>query len=145
MAATKAKSGKGTLLRLGDGATPTEGFTTVLEVKSIDGPSETAELEDVTHMESPSDYKEYIPTLLDGGELAFEANLVPGDPEQEILTAALQARARKNARVIVPGGLKRYEFAVVVTRMSRSFPTNASMKLAGTLKITGPVALVANV
>lgn len=66
MAATVGTSGFGTLLKVGDGASPTEAFTAIAEVKSISGPSMSMETIDATHMESPSGYREILPSFRNG-------------------------------------------------------------------------------
>lgn len=143
MAETLARSGKNTLLQMGDGGSP-EAFDTILEVRAVNGPNETAELEDVTHMNSPGNYKEFITTLLEGGDCPFECNFVPGDPAQEVLHTAFKAQLKKNMRLVMPAGDKRYEFTSFLTQLGRAFPHNGAMKLTGTFKLTGELDQVAN-
>lgn len=63
MPATTGKTGLGTVLKLGDGATPTEAFATVANVVSISGGGFTLELVDATHLGSPNYLREWLPSL----------------------------------------------------------------------------------
>lgn len=66
--------------------------TTITEVIDISGPEQKAEKDDVTNQSSPGFYKEWTPTLLDGGDVSFSANFIPGDSVQQGLLTAMQAR-----------------------------------------------------
>jgi hypothetical protein len=67
---------------------PTEAFTTILEVRNIGGPTRSNSFDDVTHMESPGNTTEFIPLLIDGGEVPCEGNYLPGEADQDILETA---------------------------------------------------------
>lgn len=62
MAATTGKTGIGTTLELGDGESP-EGFAIVANVVSIEGGGFTLELVDATHLASPNQLREWLPSL----------------------------------------------------------------------------------
>lgn len=79
---TDAYSSFGTLLKVGDGeASPS--FTTIAEVQDIGGPSFELGTEEVTHHQSPGGWREKIGTLLDGGEITFDVNFLPGNATQD--------------------------------------------------------------
>ena len=63
--------GHGTLLQRGDGGDP-ETFTTVAEVLNISGPSLSRDTIDVTTMDSPDEWIEFIAGLNDVGEITFD-------------------------------------------------------------------------
>ena len=69
---TQAVSSNGTLLKMGDGGSP-EAFTTIAEVLDITGPQLEAGTEEVTNQDSAG-WREYIVTLLSGGEVSFDVN-----------------------------------------------------------------------
>lgn len=68
---------QGTLIQLGDDATPTEGFTTIAEAKSIDGPGFDTDDIDVTTHDGSQGGHEYIAGLKEWGELSFDINFNP--------------------------------------------------------------------
>ena len=57
MAVSVATAGIGTLLQIGDAASP-EVFTTIAEVLDISGPGLVSDLVDVTNMSSPGSFEE---------------------------------------------------------------------------------------
>lgn len=142
MAASKGKSGKGALLKIGDGATPTEVFSTVLEIRNIGGPNISSTFDDITHMESPGNTMESIPLLIDGGELTFEANNILGDAGQAPLQDAFNNQVLHNWEIHYPQFGKKHVFAAYVSRLENNTPHNGAMRLNGGLKITGLVQLV---
>ena len=66
----------GTLLQMGNGATP-EIWTTIAEVTNIGGPSLSQEAVDVTSHSSAGAFREKVGGLLDGGEISLDINFVP--------------------------------------------------------------------
>lgn len=118
--ATSAHSAWGTLLKLGDGATPTEMFTTVAEVKDISGPALVTETEDVTSHDSPSGHIERIATLIDTGEITFDVNLIPADAthnETTGLASVARDKTKHNFRILFPTGSKMISGPAIVTNM----------------------------
>ena len=55
---TEGVVGLGTLLKIGDGASP-ETFTAIAEVKDITGPNMSMEFAEFTHQQSTDGYREY--------------------------------------------------------------------------------------
>ena len=70
---SKAAAAIGIALKKGDAASP-EVFTTIAEVRTIKWDNYKLDTVEVTNMDSPDFYKEYIPTLLDAGELSADVN-----------------------------------------------------------------------
>lgn len=75
MAETQAQIGYGTLLKMGNGASP-QTFTTIAEVVSIDGFGFSASELEVTHMESPGGYLERISGMKDGDTMTVLCNML---------------------------------------------------------------------
>lgn len=99
--ATKAVGGKGTIIFRGDGDSP-EVFTRIAEVKDITGPQLSAEQAEATHQLSPSDYREWLPSFLDGGEVGFNCNFLPNDDGQKVLQTDFENRTARNFRIEFP-------------------------------------------
>ena len=76
-----AISAFGTLLKVGDGG-GTEVFTTIAEVKEISGPSISVDTVELTTHSSSGAWKEYLPTLIDAGEVTFDVNFIPTNATQ---------------------------------------------------------------
>src|SRR4051794_17767416 len=82
---SKAVKAKGCVLKIGDGVTPTEGFTTIAEVTSIKHSGAKFDEVDVTNMESSA--KEFQLAMKDSGNLQFTLNFI-NDATQQSLKAA---------------------------------------------------------
>jgi len=86
MAGTGAIKSHGITIKMGDGATPTENFTAIAELRNVTGPALTkSALEATTHASSA---KEQIPGLKDPGTLTFPVNWIPTDPTHAFSSAA---------------------------------------------------------
>ncbi|WP_447411788.1 phage tail tube protein, partial [Clostridium perfringens] len=72
---------------IADPATPTN-FVDVGEVTSITPPSDTDDMVDATHTQSPNRTREFIAGLTDPGECSFEMNFVPGSPSDILIQDA---------------------------------------------------------
>ena len=70
---------KGSQLKAGDGATPTEVFTLIPEIRQITGPSMSAEQIDVTSHDTPGGFRDKIQGLKDWGTLTCEMLWVPNN------------------------------------------------------------------
>lgn len=141
MSQTVAQSGFGTLFQIDDGA---GAYTTIAEVINVTTPDKQLATVDATHMESPQGFMEDIPTLLSSGEATLDLNFLPGSATQALLDTAQAARRRCLFRVILPGALKRFEFAGFVTKLGRAMPHDDKMTMSVTVKATGPTSLVDN-
>lgn len=142
---TGAISGYGTLLKLGDGGSP-EAFATIAEVGDLKGPKRKAETIEVTSHSSPGGAKEFIPTLLDNGEVTFDVNLIPTDSTHSAATgleSILAARSLRNFRMVLPNVQHTtYAFAAYVTGFEIAAPVGGKLTASLTLKISGAVAQV---
>lgn len=136
--ATSAIMGIGTLLQIGDGGGP-EVFTTVAEVISISGPNETRETLDVTHMNSPNNTREKFLALKDSGSVTFDMNFLGTNTQQNQLKTDMDAGILRNFKIIMPGTVRTFDFAALVTELSREFPVDSQITASVTLEISGPV------
>lgn len=96
---------QGTLLKIGDGGTPTENFAAIAEVKSITGPGLTSDALDVTTHDTSDGFREFIQGLKDGGSLDFDINFVPTIPEHSAasgLLANYMDGGRHNFQMVFP-------------------------------------------
>lgn len=98
---TIAKIANGTLLKIGDGASP-EAFTTVPEVTRLSGPSIRFDLLDVTSHDTVGFFREYIPGLADGDKIAATINWRPSNTIHKNIRIDSYARTSRNFKVVFP-------------------------------------------
>ena len=136
-----AKSGFGTLLKMGDGADP-EVFTTIAEVKDIGGPSYETGTHDVTNQSSPGAVREFISGLIDAGEVTFDVNWMPGNATHDDATGLLAAqldRELKSFRLVWPQFTPNEQcaFEALVTGFETNSPVDDPLSASVTLKVSG--------
>ena len=143
---SSATSGFGTLLKMGDGASP-EVFTTVAEVTNIAGPSLATESIDVTSHDSASNHREHIPSLRDAGELSFSVNYLPGDNTHKQaatgLLGAYQSRTVKNWELVFPdAATTTWSLTGFINGFSPTGPTDDKLSADVSIKMTAAPTLV---
>lgn len=121
-------------------------FTTLSEVRDISGPPQTLEKDEVTNQSSPNFYKEWLATLLDGGEVTFTCNFIPGDATQNSTTGLLswmQGRGIQDWQIVPPSpnAAHTLTFSGYVTKWDSKFPVAKAATLDITLTVTGPVTV----
>lgn len=141
MAATTGTSGFGTLLKAGNGAT-SETFTTIAEVRNIGGPNITLELLEATHMESPTGFREWLPSFKDGGEVPFEVNFLPANSGHKAITTDIANRTRRNFKIVWPNtAATTWSFSGYYTQFQPSAGVGDMLSASITIKITGSVTI----
>ncbi len=136
--ATSAKSSHGTLLQVGDGATPTEVFATIGEVKDISGPETTLNTEDATSHDSAG-WEEFIPTLLASGDVTFDVNYYKATTQTSLRTAQT-TRKKLNFKLVFPlTPSETLAFSGYVTNFTYSAPVTGILTASVTVKVTGAV------
>lgn len=142
--ATGAFSGYQTLLKIGDGG-GTEAFTTIAEVTKIGGPKFKLDTKDVTSHSSTGAWREFIPTLLDAGEVSIDGNFIPTNATQSQTSGLLKDmknRTKRNFQIVLSDtGGTTWSFAAFVTGFEVSAPVDGELSFAATLKITGAPTL----
>lgn len=136
--ASQAVRAMGTLLYIFDdaGANPVK----VTEIVGMDE-NKTREILDVTHMDSPDDYREKLPSLKNAGQISVEAHYVPGDATLEQLDADLESGFKRKFKIVLSaaaGGEVRTFFAFV-TSVSRPYKMDDLHRFNVTLDVTGAV------
>ena len=97
---TKAKSTKNTKMQRGDGATPTEAFTTIGEVTGFSAPSREQGTIVVTNFDSDS-VEKIGDGLADGGAITLPMNFVGPDAQQQGLRADVDSGVTRNFKLIL--------------------------------------------
>lgn len=131
-------------LRIGDGATPTEGFTAVAELLDSGGPSEKTDVIDATHMASPGATREKIAGMLDSGQVTANMHFIGDDASQAALRSARAARQPVNFQLAFGDTGVRAAFAAIVSELNVTTPLDQKITMALTLDITGVVVFEAD-
>jgi hypothetical protein len=138
---TNAVGAIGTLLQIGNGASP-EVFTTVAEITDIGGPKQGIEFIEVTHHGSLSGYREYVPSFKDGGSVSLSLNFLGDELTQGFTTSGLRHdfddRNLRNYQIKFTNHDKA-SFAAYVEHFEPKAGIGAALTATASLKITGPV------
>jgi hypothetical protein len=86
---------KGTQIFYGSTSSPPI-YTLISRQGSITGPGMTVKTQDVTAQDSGSPWRQYVPTLLDGGNITFKMFFIPGDVGQNAFLALFTGRGLNN-------------------------------------------------
>jgi hypothetical protein len=120
-------------------------YTTIAQVRDINGPALTGETDDVTNRDSSGGFREYIGTLKDGGDVTF--NIVY-DPDQTTHSASaaggvvtlLTSGALNNFRVTFSDSTPATAtFAGIVTAFAPTLPLAGAMTADVTIKVSGAI------
>lgn len=140
---TGALAAYGVLLKIGDGGT-SETFTTIAEVRDIEGPSLELEAKEVTSHDSGG-WREYIGTLLTGGEVSFDLNFIPTNATQSYSSGLIEDmvnRTKRNFQIIFPTtSPTTWAFTALVTAFSPSAAVEDELMAEVTLQVTGAPTL----
>lgn len=133
---SQAFPGRGTELQYNIGS----GFTTLAELKKIDFSGSKYDLADVSNMDG-GNFREWLPTLADSGELSFDGNYVPADQSQKDLLNSFNNATLVAWQVVLPGGRGTISFNAYVQELARSIPVDKEASVSGKLKITGKITI----
>lgn len=109
-------------------------FTTIGEQASVTPPGVSVDSIDATHEESPNSYREFIPGLVDGGEVSGEIHYVPaGAAEEQLYSFVGTTQVCRN---VFPSGAYA-EYSAFITGMEPDTPIDDKMVMSMTWKVTG--------
>lgn len=119
------------------GAAGVEVFSNVAEVKSISGPNMQTQIIDVTHMESDNNTREFLPTLIDPGEISFTVNFLPGNTSHSNLKLDQKNRTKRNFKLVFTNSAATtYSFAGYVTSIGITAEIESVLEASITIKLT---------
>lgn len=114
------------------------------EVVDVTFPSDEVDEVEATHLQSPGRRKEFIPGLIDGGEVTITNNYDPGSATDLLLTGAKDAGDTRKVRFVIPdaSGAGTADWNMVVSCFVKKYAPDrmsASDKITTTttLRITG--------
>lgn len=130
----------GTLLKLGDGASP-EVFTTIAGVTNVGGPALGLDTVEVTSHDSTDGWEEFVGGILRSGEVSLDINYDPAGVTHDATTgliADMVARTVRNFELIFPDDVATtWDFAALVTGFEPGAPVDDKLSASVTLKVTG--------
>lgn len=138
------RSAKGTLQKLGNGASP-EVFATIGQVRSISGPTTTATVQDVTTHSTSGNWMEKLATLIDPGSLSFPINYDSADATHQFATgmwADMIALTVRNFKTVFPASMGTLAYAAYIT--GHSFDCPVDNVLAANIELTVYGAITAS-
>ncbi len=134
---SSALTSQGVTIGVGDGASP-EVFTTIAEVKSIDGPGGQANEIDVTDLSSTA--KEFALGLQDEGDITLDINYIPGNTQHAQLRSDRAAGTSRNYRItFTDSPATTWTFAAYVKGFSISNAVDNITGASVTLRVSGSI------
>lgn len=131
----------GSLFQIGDGAVPSEAFTTIPEVVRLNGPGIRKDYEEFTSHDSVGGYREWKPGFKDGDNVTAEINWRPSNVIHKQLREDDEDGTLRNFRIVYPDSsdntVALQGFVTVTARRA-----DAGQKLGSTIqiRITGPLS-----
>ncbi|NBE05930.1 phage tail tube protein [Paragemmobacter ruber] len=139
-AANTPDIGYGTILRVGATLAATTATVAVGRLQSVNPPPYSRDVVDITGMDSPGHTREFIPGLIDRGEVAAEIVWVPGDATDDLIQALLTEREPRVWEVAFPQIAATppvCNFRAFITGWEPGVPMEDKMTASITLKVTG--------
>lgn len=133
------KIGHGSALQLGDGATPTEVFTSIVGVTQISFGSGKVDTIDTTEMLTAGTTRIYDDGLEAPGDVTVKLNIKPGDTTQTSLFTAKAAGGTHNFKVVYPGTVKTRAFAAIIVSIDEDIPDDKLPTYSLKLQVSGPI------
>lgn len=146
---SKAAAGRGSSLQYSTNP-PSVAYQTLAEIKQAAFSGAKYDLEDVSNFQS-SNFKEWLPTLADSGDLSFSGNMIPNDTTESDLIGFFNAATLVQWEVVLPPNAQQgfptslgtFKFAGYVSEISRDIQVAKAMTISGKIKITGAISFTA--
>jgi predicted secreted protein len=132
MAATQAKLALGTIFKMAS--------TAIEEIETIGGPSQKVGTVDVTNMDSPSQYAEYIAGIIEGGEVTLSGNWINSTAQKAVLAALGGASSAWS--ILNPGtqpAAGHWNWNGFVSAFNPEAKHDKQLTFSFTIKVNGPV------
>jgi len=140
MATTSAFVPIGTLLQLGNAASP-EVFATIAEVTGLKLTPSKQDKVDATNMGSPNGFREFIAGLRDASDVDVTANFIPADTQQIAVNTSFTAGAKHNWKIVLPSSLGTFSFAGFVDAVGWNLDFSKQGEVTFKIFTTGQVTL----
>jgi predicted secreted protein len=125
-------------------ATSVVGWVAISEISAIDGPSKTRETIEVTALDSAGGYREYIPSLREGGSVSLTMNFTHAN--YDTLNADFESDTPQNYLISIPDASHTMlEFEGLVTELPIAISVGDKISSNVTIKVTGKVYIFGGV
>lgn len=118
------------------------GYLLLAEIKDLSFTGAKYDLADTTNFES-GNFREWLTTLADSGELSFTGNYIPSDPSQQELLGFFNNGTLVNWKIVLPASASAAQpitFNAYVSSLEHMLPLDKEATIQVKLKITGAVA-----
>jgi Lambda phage tail tube protein, TTP len=119
-------------------------YTTIGEAKKV-ALAIKGSFEDVSNMDMPDPFKQFIGGLIDPGSAKVEANFLNNDTVQNLLLGDLTSQTDLFWRVQLPSARGKFEFSGFVEELSPDFDVSKPAGQSVSVKITGKPVWTPNV
>lgn len=142
---SQAFAGRGSILEYTT-SVPSVPYTAAAELKTITFSGMKYDMADVTNFES-SNFKEWLPTLADSGDLGYTGNLIPNDATEIALRGFFNTATLVSWQVVLPANVAQgypnslggWTFKGYVIEISMAIPVEKEATITGKIKITGEI------
>lgn len=120
--------------------------TQVAEVTSVGLPNPQMADVEATHFLSPGRTREYIPGLIDNGEITFGINFDAGSATDDLITEAMTSAETRDVMVSVPtvsGTNQEYTFPGIIKGYEKTIPIDDRQTATITVRVAGAVVQAA--
>lgn len=108
----------------------------IAHINTISGPTMSRELVDVTTLDSPGGYREYIASLRDGGDVSLSMNFDKNTYAQ--MKADFESDDVQKYQIVLPNDTNStFEFEGFVTDFPLNIPLDDKITADVTIKVTG--------
>ena len=139
-AANTPDIGYGTILRVAATTSATTATLVVGRIANVNPPPYSRDAVDITAMDSPGHTREFIPGLIDRGEVSAEITWVPGDATDDIFRELMTERETRLFEVSFPQiatPAPTVTFRAFLTGYEPGAENESKMTASITLKVTG--------
>jgi len=114
-------------------------MTHIPQIDSISGPSIVTDLNDITNLDSPNSFKEFLPVLKDGGTVQCAMVYNPSDTTQQYIQNSNFNSTLESFELDLSTTTHKLTFSAYVTKFESTEKKGDALRVNFELKVTGPV------
>lgn len=106
------------------------------EITDVSGPSKAREAVEVTHLNSPDKYKEFIKGLKEAGDVSLSMNFTRA--QYDIMSTDFESENNQNYKIVIPDAERTtIEFEGMITELGLAIPVGDKITSDVTIKVSG--------
>ena len=110
----------------------------IAELTAVDFTGMTLDMIDVSSMDSPGQFREYVAGMKDGGEISIEGNFTTATAANVLVNLLSAGTKTTGATIVYPTSpVATLTFDCFVTAYEVTAPFDGKIGFSGTLKVTG--------